>query len=268
MNQDISLWTPVVEGSLTTPHICRKECNVAVGRSCQRIEDIKVRILNMQTEQHGKHLETIIRLETVVLLEDYDGRTVLVSRPDTIQERLSFAEFDRTPPATEQEIGYITKMKELHWDGDQQAENVIINYCLSYMVFAVREQMVRLYAENELKDMGTEPDQALQVPEWETAPLERTNEALRHRLFLYEKDILGLRRAIKKTEERNAMLSRELSGVQKLVQTLRDAVTRKDLLICQYENQGRTAEDKYFPGISGLEPKLGQRLKRMFMGSL
>lgn len=267
MNQDISLWTPVVEGSLAIPHTCRKECSFTVGQSCKRIEDIKVRIRNIQTEPHGKYLETIIRLEIVVLLEEYDGRTVLVSRPEIIKERLSFAEFDRAPATAEQVTGYITKIKELNWDGDQQADHVTISYSLSYMVLAVREQLVRLYAENEVNQLEIEPVEAVRVPARETTHLEEVNAELKHRLFLYEKDILGLRRAIKKTEERNAILNRELSGIQKLVQTLRDAVTRKDLLICHYENQDRLGEVKSLSDISSIEPKLGQRLKRMFMGT-
>ncbi|MEA4924779.1 MAG: hypothetical protein VB084_05645 [Syntrophomonadaceae bacterium] len=268
MNRDISLWTPVVVSSLTAPHICSKKCNFTVGPFYKRIEDIKVRIRNIQTEKHGKYLEIITKLETVILLEDMDGRTVLISRPETIKERLGFEEFDRMPQAMEPEISYITKIQKLNWDADHHDNEVNLNYFINYMILAVREQLVRLYPENEFNEAGIEPVQVTEAPLPEVNRLEKINEDLKHKLFLYEKDMLGLKRAIKKTEEQNAMLHRELSGVQQLVQTLRDAVTRKDLLICQYENRAHLAADKPLPGINGIEPKLGQLLKRMFMGAL
>jgi len=268
MNQDISLWTPVIIASLTTPRTCRQERHLTVGPFYKRIEDIKVRIRKTQTERQGKTLETLIKLEIIVLMEESDGRTVLISRPEIIRERVSFGEFDRLPPLEEGETGYITQVQNLNWEGDQQDNEIIINYSLSYIIFAVREQMVRLYADDDMKSAEMEQGHDIQVLPEEISGGEEVNQDIMHKLFLYEKDMLGLRRAIKKTEERNALLSRELNGTQKLVQTLRDAVTRKDLLICHYENQAQSAGVKPQPAMHGPDPKLGERLRRMFMSSL
>lgn len=270
MNQDISLWSPVIIASLTVPRTCQQERHFTVSPFYRRVDDIKVRIRKPCTEQQGKSLETRMNLEIIVLLEEADGRTVLISRPEIIKERLNFEEFDRFPLPAEGEVAYITQIQDLTWNGDLQDNEIIINYSISYMIFAVREQVVRLYAEDEAKNTDLEQSHDLQEVKAEPAEEEKVNENLKHKLFLYERDMLSLQRAIKKTEERNAVLNRELNGTQKLVQTLREAVTRKDLLICHYENQPYSPGQKLkpLPAMSGIEPKLGQRLRRMFMSSL
>jgi len=269
MTQDISLWSPVIIASLAVPRTCQQERYFAVSPYYKRVDDIKVRIRNPQTEQLGKSLETRMNLEIIVVLEESDGRTVLISRPEIIKERLSFAEFDRLPQSGEGEVGYITRIQDLNWNGELRDNQIIINYSVSYMVFVVQEQVVRLYAEEEMHNTDPAQSHDLQAVDKETAPEDKLNDKLIHKLYRYERDILGLQRAIKKTEERNALLNRELNGTQKLVQTLRDAVTRKDLLICHYENQPYSPGQKIkpLPEMNGAEPKLGQRLRRMFMSN-
>lgn len=270
MNKDISLWSPVIIASLTVPRTCQQERHLTVSPFYKHVDDIKVRIRKPSTEQQGKSLETRMNLEIIILLEESDGRTVLISRPEIIKERLSFAEFDRLPQPGEGEVAYITQIQDLNWNGELQDNEIIISYSLSYMIFAVREQVVRLYAEDEVKNNDLEQSSYLQNVNEEIAEENQVNENLKHKLFLYERDMLSLQRAIKKTEERNAVLNRELNGTQKIVQTLRDAVTRKDLLICHYENQLYSPGQKFkpLPAMNGAEPKLGQRLRRMFMSSL
>ena len=268
MNQDISLWTSVIIASLKTPRTSLQERHLSVSPFYKRVEDIKVRIRNPRTEQQGKSLETRMNLEIIVLLEETDGRTVLISRPEIVKERVSFGEFDRFPQLEEGEVEYITQIQELNWDGELQDNEIVINYSLSYMIFAVREQMVRLFAEDNVKSNDLEASLDLQETTEETSEEDKISEDMKHKLFLYERDMLSLQRAIKKTEERNAVLNRELNGTQILVQTLRDAITRKDLLICHYENQTYPAGVKPLPDLIGAQPKLGQRLRRMFMSSL
>ena len=270
MNQDISLWSPVIIASLASPHTCQQERHYTVGPFYKRVEDIKVKIRNPRTEQQGKSLETRMKLEIIVLLEHSDGRTVLISRPEIIKERLSFGEFDQLARLDEGEVGYITQIQDLNWDGKMQNNEIIITYSLSYKVFAVREQVVRLYAEDEVKSSDLEESHDPKETKEEILGEDKSNGNWKHKLFLYERDMLSLKHAIKKAEERNAVLSRELNGTQKLVQTLQDAVTHKDLLICSYENQQNRAREKILPLFNrgDEEFKLGQRIKRMFMISL
>lgn len=270
MNQDISLWSPVIIAALTAPRTCRQERHLTVSPFYKRVDDVKVRIRNPQTERQGKSLETRMNLEIVALLEESDGRTVLISRPEIIKERLSFEEFDRIPLPEEGEVAYITQIQDLNWTEDLQDDEIIVKFTVSYLIFAVREQVVRLHAEEEVNNSDSEqPHNLQQVPD-EIREEEKVNEKLTHKLFLYERDMISLQRAIKKTEERNAILNRELNGTQKLVETLREAVTRKDLLICHYENQPYSPGRKIkpLPDMSGAESNLGKRLRRMFMSAL
>lgn len=267
MKQDISLWSPVIIASLSVPHKCRQESRYPVGPLYKRLEDIKIKIRDARTEPKGKSLETRVKLEIIILLEDLDGKMALFSRPEIIKQQLSLGELDQPVRVDEEEPGYITRIHDLSWDGGLQDNDVIINYSLSYIIFAVREQVVKLYAEDEIDYSRVERDCDRQAYRGEAAAENESDENWKKKIFLYERDILSLQHAVKKAEERNAVLNRELTGTQQLLHKLQDAVTRKDLLISHYENHSAIQERKNKP-LPAFTNTVGQRLKRMFISCL
>lgn len=267
MKQDISLWSPVIVASLAAPHKYQKEHRYPVGPLYKRIEDIKLKIRNPCTEQRGRLLETRMKLEVIILAEDQEGKMILLSHPEIIKLRLSMGELCPAP-AEEKETGYITRVQDLSWDGMLEDSEIIINYSLSYMIMAIREQVVKLYTEDDRDNSRAEQeDYDRQTAREDTAAANDSNDKLKKKIFLYERDMLSLQHAIKKAEERNAVLNRELNGTRQLLQKLQDAITRKDLLISHYENYPGLKEQKPKP-LPAITNTVGQRLKRMFVSSL
>ena len=268
MNQDIALWSPVIIASLKSPRSCQQERRYRYDPMIRRIDDIKIKVRNLRAERKGKAMEVWISLEIITVVDDSNGHTQLIDRKETIKERLPFQEFD-SPIELDEEVGYIIQIKDLNWDGETQGNEVVITYFLNYMVFAVREQVVTLQTDNERKT-GDEEEIDFNDIEIEIEQVRNDKEILKHKLFLYERDIMSLRRAIEKAEVKNTALSKELNGTRELVQKLREAITRKDLLICSYENHQPNTGEKTLPlpAWGGGEIKLGDRIKRMFMNSL
>jgi hypothetical protein len=269
VNRDILLWSPVIVSSLSTPRTCQQVRHYGIDTIFKRIDDIKIKTTKLRAERQGKLLEARVQMDIVVLVEDFSGHIRLFSRPELIRERIAWQEFDK-PPQQETDINYIIQIQDLKYDGEMQGNEIIISYFLSYMLFAVREQVVKLYADEELMNDNLEQVNNSPEAEAEIEMIRNHNGVLNHKLYLYEKDLMSLQRGIKKAEERNAELCRELSGTQATVQQLREAVTRKDLIICSYENHLPMGLPKNTPptAMTQAEFTLGQRIKRMFMNSL
>ncbi len=269
MKQDILLWSPVIVNSLSTPRTCQQVRHYRVDTICNRVDDIKIKTIQLRAERRGKILEARIQLQIVALLEDFSGHSRLFSRPELIKERLAWQEFDK-PPQQAADIKYIIQIQELKCDAELQGNEIIISYLLSYMLWAVQEQVVKLLAEEEPMNDNLEQINKFPPAEAEVEMIRNQNGALNRKLFLYEKDLISLQRGIKKAEERNAQLCRELSGTQATVQQLREAVTRKDLLICSYENHLPMGLPKNTPSaaMAPAEFTLGQRIKRILMNTL
>jgi hypothetical protein len=277
VKQDICLWSPVIVASLATPRICQRKSRFRTDQIFKRMEDIKVKIKNPRAEWQGKILEVRMNLEIIALLEDQTGHTQLISRQEIIKDRVVLREFDR-PLEQEKDAVFIVQIQDLKWDGDLQGNELIISYSLSYMLFAAREQVVKLYSDEEMEFSNEEQENDWQGIETgidteidtEIDRVRNDNEILHRKLFLYERDLMSLQRGIKKVESRNVALSLELNGTREREKKLRDAITRKDLLICRYENPQNEARKKLLPlpSMGDEEFKLGQRIKRMFMNSL
>lgn len=268
MNQDIFLWSPVIISGLKSPMTCQQEQRYRNDQMFEHIDDIKVKVRNLQAERQGKMVEVRISLETIVIVEDAQGHTQLISRQEIIKDRLEFNKFDR-PLEPDEKIGYIIQIQDLKWDGELHDDEMRISYSLKYMIFAAIEQAVKVYVDKEQESYSQEKANESQTIEMEIEKIRNDNARLYQKLYLYERDIISLQRSIKKVEGRNAALSKELNITQELIQKLRDSITRKDLLICGYENNQNNIREKILPIPLGLgEEKIGERIKRMFMNSL
>jgi hypothetical protein len=269
VKQDICLWSPVIVASLATPRICQRESRFRTDQIFKRIEDIKVKIKNHRAEWQDKILAARINLEIIALLEDQGGYTQLISHQETIKDHVAIGEFDR-PLKQEKDAVFIVQIQDLKWDGDLQGNELIISYYLSYVLFVAREQVVKLYSDEEMEFSNEEQENDCQGIGTEIDRVCNDNETLHRQLFLYERDLMSLQQGIKKVENRNVALSLELKGTRELVEKLREAITRKDLLICRYENPQNEARKKMLslPPRGDEEFKLGQRIKRMFINIL
>jgi len=263
------IWSPVIIASLAAPHVSRQEYRYKSDQMLKRIEDIKVKIKNPRAERQGKMVEARIKLEIIALVEDYQGRTQVINRPETIKERVPLTDFDGYP-GQDGESTYIVQVSDLKWDAEMENNELNVSCSLQYLILAAREQIVVLNRDENPEDsQGKADDEHLDL-QLEIERLRHDKHIMAHKLFLYERDLLSLQRGIRKAETRNAAISKELGGYQEMVEKLRAAITRKDLIICSYENSHPETPARVlpFPSRGDVDNNLGQRIKRMFLNSL
>lgn len=263
------IWSPVIVARLAVPHFCQQEYRYKSDQMLKRIEDIKVKMKNSRAERQGKMVEARIKLETITLTEDHQGHTQVIKRQETIQERVPIADFD-APLDQEGDIFYIVQVMDLKWDAEMEKDELSVSCSFQYLILVVQEQVVALNRDENPEDSQGEPENEPKDLKLEIDRVRHDNHELAHKLFLYERDLLSLQRGIRKVEKRNAALSKELGGYQEIVEKLRAAITRKDLIISSYENPRSKTPARVlpFPSRGDVDNHLGQRIKRLFLNSL
>lgn len=269
MMANTCIWSPVVVASLAVPHSCQQEYRYKSDQIIKCIEDVKVKIKNPQAQRQGKVVEARMKLEIITLLEDYQGCTQVINRQETIKERVPLTDFD-SQPDQEGESTYIVQITNLKWDAEMERNELSVSCSIQYLLLATRDQIVTLNRNEKPEDSQEEPENELLDLKMEIDRMRQDNHVLAHKLFLYERDLVSLQRGIRKVENRNAALSKELGGYQEMVEKLRVAITRKDLIISNYENPRpeTSARVLAFPSRDDVNNNLGQKIKRMFLNSL
>lgn len=270
MQQGVSLWCPVIVDRLPAPIRLRQEHRYDLGDRCERIDDIRVKILSASAIRQGKYVQAVIQLEAVILIEDRYGHTGILSRPVHIRERVNWPGMNKSL-LDDCWISFVLHMEKLQWDPEFLDAEITIRYEIDYTVYAVREQPVQIHMDQDELERNVDPAGVGKDVNDEMSRIQNENQALNRRLVHYQKDMLSLQHGIKKVEERNAQLFRELNGTREKVQQLQEAITRKDLLISRYQqiggNGGRQDKVMLQPPKS-TESRLGERIKKLIMSCL
>lgn len=266
MPQDVSLWSPVVIACLHPPGTSRRECRYDLDERYIMIDDIRVKIRNAGAAMQGKYVEAAIQLEAIVLVEDKDRNTGIINRTINIRERID-------GPARDGEMRdkrlarFILQIEDLQWDAEIVGNEIVIRYAVSFKVYAVRDQVVRIPVQD-----GSEQGVPANHRAQETLAIDvirDENEALHRRLTCYQRDMQSLQHGIRKAEERNARLSRELDGSREKVQQLQETLNRRDLIISRH-NQKPIIRETVAAEHQREEPesRLGQRIRRLLLNCL
>ncbi|MEQ8201476.1 MAG: hypothetical protein ABRQ24_08670 [Syntrophomonadaceae bacterium] len=267
MRQDISLWCPVIVAGPPGPGTCRKEERYSLGERYQKIDDIRIKTQRAGAVRQGKYVQAVIQLEAVILVEDRNGHTGVLSRLVYINKRVEWPGMDKNL-LNDDGIMFILHIESLQWDAEFMDGEIVMRYTIDYTVHAVREQAVRIHLDQDEWEPTVIPDNRDGEASEEMSRIRNENRALNRRLGFYQKDVLSLQHGIKKVEERNAQLCRELDGTREKVQQLQEAVTRKDLLISR-QNSLNNRPDKMIPhSPKDEEGRLGQRIKRLLLNCL
>lgn len=262
MGQEFSIWTPVIASRLMAQHI-NEEKKYETDKIYKSVEDLKIKIKELQVNLQGQSLEARIRIDILCLLEDLLGTMHLFTRAETIRQRISLLEFD-TPLDRDKDYNYIMDVYKLEGQGELVGKEIRVNCFIDYVIMAVREQVVRLTKADEGDTDTPSLENILSKLREEVARVNMEKEELRRKNFLYERDIASLKKGIRKAERQNTKLDKEIGYYQQLVEQLREAVAEKEMRLNGIQNN-------YYPGNGEAltRPKesdisLGSRIKRMF----
>lgn len=261
MQEKVSIWSSVVVARLPESRTCQHKREFTTAIRYKRILDLKTRISFQQAKIEGRSVELKIQAETLFIMEDEQGNLHPLSRRDAIKERIALADF--LPQLDNgQELCYVAEIIDFYGDMVMQGQNLIIIYCLTFKLLALREQMVTLQPETIEEPVSVTLVQSEQV---RSDSLIAENINLRRQLRVYETNLLNLKKSLQKAESINAELKRQI----KLLQT----GTAPQKPAAEFErfkrNDQKNETSKIIP-LHSLEERrqnMGRRIKEFFINN-
>jgi len=266
----LSIWSPVIIAQLKNPQTVKEQVSYTVDKIFKSMEELKVKVKYTEIKIQGQTVEAQIKLDILCLLRDITGTMELITREETVREKIPLMSFNN-PIGSEKQTSFVIDILNLYWEGEIRDYEICVAYFLDYMIIAIREQAVRITEEKQQDLESNSLREVLHQLEREVARVEKENYDLRRRLFLYERDISSLKKGIRKAENRSAVLNRELSYYQKAFEELQASSEEKQDRI-QLHN--RSPYKRSYPKDSSESPEksrendsplnLGKRIKQMF----
>lgn len=267
MGQALTIWTPVVISKLERPCHLQAHYSCALDQIFRSIEDLKIKVKTAVVRAQGLAVEALLRLDILCLVEDASGQMHLISREETVRNRIPLEEFDLEIDR-ERELRYVLDVMDIDCRGELKNQELHIDYFIDFMVIGMRDQVVRLAADEEAAGHHSLQEALLHL-QAEVNRVETENRELRRRIYFYERDIGSLKKGIRKSEASSSRLSREVTDYQQLVEELQEALRDKDRKLQNlgnpyYSPLKHTAAAEPLPAE---ELPLGARIKRLFLNS-
>lgn len=267
MGQALSIWSPVVVSKLNRPFHLQSHYNCALDELFRSIEDLKIKVKTAVVRAQGLAVEALLRLDILCLVEDLDGQLHLISREETVRNRIPFGEFD---PEIERnsDLKYVLHIHNIDCQGELKNQELHLDYFIDFMIIATHEQMVQLSA-GEKADIQHSLSEALAQLKTEVSRVEQENRELRRRIYFYERDVSSLKKGIRKAEVRNSRLQTEITRYQEIVEQMQTAIRDKDRRLQNLENPYYSPLKERLPTepVPEEELSLGVRIKRLFVNN-
>lgn len=257
MQEDLSIWSPVIMTGLRDEHNCQQHNIYIMEEGKRRLEHIKAKLRNCQAHLQGRNIELLIEIDLLCLLENEQGKTDLLNRKEVLKEHVPLREFDR-PIKKEEELEFIIDISNLYCEGQIRGQELDVAYFFNYNLMAVKEQVVNLSQDGiQEKQML---DDFIEQLEKEISQLQDENQKLSRKILFYERNIASLKRAVQKAESRNAMLERQLLIKHKELENMQGLMQKEKLTVAKIEDYKNNE-------VSEEEMNLGSKIKRLFMNN-
>lgn len=229
------IWSPVILAQLDPPQTATVEGVYQLKKAYQHIEDLRVKVQKCEASNHGKYVECLIRLKVLALLQELDYQPDLLSFNDEIREWLPIHYFD---PPTQFKTGteMIVETDQVTCEGEIQGRTLRVKMNFNYTIMAVQHSAVEIsealpadsYPDPEPYYPGKAILETIRNLEYEVERLSQDNAALNHRIMLYEKNLAGLKNALRKAENRSQALVKELTQSNRTKQDLLEKLNKKE----------------------------------------
>lgn len=264
MGSSVAIWSPVVVAQLPYPYRLKELCTYTLDRVYKSVEDLKIKVKQTITRFQGQAVEAQISLDILCLVEDLAGELCLIAREATIKNRIPILDFE-PPLDPNQRIKFVVDIVETTCQGEMDGHELQVFIFIDYLLMATCEQVVKLSTEGENASSTDSMEEALSRLSAEINRIEGENQSLRRRIYLYERDIMSLKKGISKAERRNTGLNRELGRYRQLAEELQESIRERDRQLIQYHNPyyHNNMPEKDLEE----QPGLGTRIKRMFISN-
>ncbi|MDI9479215.1 MAG: hypothetical protein ACOXZ6_01375 [Syntrophomonadaceae bacterium] len=267
MGQALSIWSPVVISKLDQPYHLQAHYDCALDQLFRSIEDLKIKVKTAVVRAQGLAVEALLRLDILCVVEDVKGQLHLISREETIRDRIPFGKFE---PEIEREsdLKYVFEIHDIDCQGELRNKELHLDYFIDFMIIATREQLVQLSAD-ENEETQHSLSQALLQLQNQIGRVEQENLQLRRRIYFYERDVSSLKKGIRKAEARNSRLQMEINHYQETMEQMQTLLRAKERRLQNLENPyySTAQTSPILELVTQEEMPLGARIKRLFVNS-
>lgn len=232
------IWSPVILAQLDPPRTLTLERQYPLNRHYKSIEDLRVKVNRSEAISHGKHVESLVRLNILALMQELNGEPDLVSFQDSFKEWLPVDCFDFPTPLG-LDAGMIIEVDKVACEGDLEGLSLRVRMHINYTILAVQNEAIEL--SQPLEGEPTFPDPEPYYPgqailetirnlEYEVQRLAQDNAALNHRIILYEKNLGSLKNALRRAENRSHELFGELLQSRRSREVLQEKLDKREAL--------------------------------------
>ena len=259
MSEAIAIWAPVIISRLEMPRRLQDQYRCIFDQTFKSIEDLKIKVRQMTIQPRGRSLEAIFKLDALCLLEDERGEMKLIKQNITARQRLSGQDFNNTD-ITDKTLLFVINLINADARAVLQQGELRIDYYIDYLALATREEIVSLSTEDQGRTVSKPISELVARLQEEVNQLQDENRQLHHKIYLYEKDILSLKKGVYKAEKHSQQLNGEVGYYRQLAEQLQEAIKDKEARLIRYENSYFPSEALSEEAVTGL----GKRIKRLF----
>lgn len=235
MDPSFSIWSPVIIAELKKPRFYNKQVNYQIDKAYSSLDDIRIKIKSSAANIQGKAVETQIKLEILFLVRDGMGRLELITREEIVRDRIPLIGFSSSLN-NHREAKFIIDISNISWEGGLEGRQLKAAYFIEYALLAVKEQIVRLFADESAGGAEREPlSDILHKLEEELAMVVEEKDKLHNKIFYYERNFNSLKKGFDKLENRNAVLNRELYSYQEQLEQLQKQIYEKERRLIRLE---------------------------------
>lgn len=267
MTQAYSIWAPVVIGRLKSPRCITGERIYAIEDIYKASEDVKVKVKNCRVEPQGRLIEVRLKVEVLCLMEDLSGSMHLIIKEEMLKEKVPLSDFDSFIEKGS-DIKYITNILKVNAYASLEEKSLQVAIFIDVAIMAACEQVINLSLAEEVAPVFDLLPDVLAELKAEIKQMASEKEELKRQVFFYERDIISLKKGLKKAENKNASLNKEIEAYHNAVEQLKGALQDKEWRLNRYENvYYNYSYDDTSKDEDDMAHNLGSRIKRMFMSN-
>lgn len=269
MDQALSIWSPVIIAELKNPRKYHNQVTYQIGDAYKAMDDLRIKIKRTDVKIQGKAVVTTISLDILFLVQDETGHMRLIAREEIIRDRVPLVDFQPSFNS-EKKSSVLIDIKNIHWEGGLAGCQLRADYFIEYVLLAIKEQVVKLFADENGGIKQEAWSDILHRLEEELIRVIEEKKELDRRVYFYERDIKSLKIGINKLQNRNALINSELLQYRLQIEQLHKQIYDKERQISGLAQTGNISPKSGRPEreqkVSWLRSNLNlsNRIKNMF----
>jgi len=232
----LDIWAPVVVSSLFSCYEVQEIKSYVLEQPYKRLESVKAKIFDTRIRYRGRSIEIVLSIDILALFADPGERFKIFKTQDQIELRISVQEFKYPLADPPDRLNFIADIQQFDWEGEVIRAELFLTFFIKLDVIVTRQQQVPILINSEATAASAQDNNYPEKEDLEKRLLKlvQENSELQRKIYIYEKDLMSLRRGIQKAERRSFRLNRENNEYRKQILELQEELQKQKNLILKY----------------------------------